>query len=73
MKVYKFEVLVIDFEGVGPEGIKDFIEGRRDLFSEVKSVESVDIGDWTDEHPLNSTKTCDAEYDRLFNPNKTGQ
>lgn len=68
MKAYRIEVLVIDHENVGEENIRSTIENVRYINANVKSVESADIGDWDDDHPLNNRKTADEEYKRLFGP-----
>ena len=73
MKVYKVELMVLDFDGIGAEGIKDEIEntkyGNRCINPEVKGCEERDIGEWDDDHPLNHRDKSDAEYRRLFTPN----
>jgi hypothetical protein len=73
MKAYKIEILVIDFDNLGETGIKQELDNARfpnDCISlDVKSITVKDIGEWTDEHPLNKLATCDAEYHRLFAPN----
>jgi hypothetical protein len=70
MKVYKLEVMVIDFDNCGGEDIKDMIQDarypNRAISPTVKNIESVDIGEWTDDHPLNNRSTSEAEYKRLF-------
>ena len=67
MKAYKIELLVIDHEDMGEEQIKDEFENMKYIHPQIKNIESVDIGEWTDDHPLNKYETCDVEYDRLFN------
>lgn len=70
MKVYKIEVMVIDFDELGEDGIVAEMENVRYpnycISPVVKSVQSRDIGDWDDDHPLNKEATADAEYKRLF-------
>lgn len=70
MKVYKVELLIIDFDQLGPDGIKSAIENTRYpnhcISPKVKSTEERDIGEWSDDNPLNFRDTCDAEYRRLF-------
>jgi hypothetical protein len=70
MRAYKIEIYVLDLDEIGEHGIKDVIENtrypNRCITPEVKSVESRDIGEWCDEHPLNSHSTADEEYKRLF-------
>lgn len=70
MKVYKVELLIIDFDKIGADDIKSIIENARDLndctSTSVKNIIEKDIGEWSDDHPLNHRDTCDAEYKRLF-------
>lgn len=70
MKAYKIELLVIDFDELGEELLRDEILNARypnDCVSPtIKSVTGRDIGEWTDGHPLNQRSTCDEEYKRLF-------
>ena len=70
MKAYKIELLIIDFDEVGSAGIVDEIEnahyGNDCISPYVQKVEVRDIGQWSDEHPLNQSDTCDEEYARLF-------
>jgi hypothetical protein len=70
MKAYKVEILVIDHDGLGPEGIKDVFENTKFpnwcMYPEVKNITERDIGEWTDCHPLNMHEEQDREYKRLF-------
>ena len=71
MKAYKVEILVIDFDELGVDGIRDQLENARFpnhcMSPRVKCVIEKDIGEWDDSHPLNLRSTMDAEYNRLFN------
>ena len=73
MKAYKIEILVIDFNNLGADGIETELNNvnfANDCITlNVKSITEKDIGEWSDEHPLNQRKTCDTEYRRLFAPN----
>lgn len=64
--------MVIDFDNVGEEGIKDVIENssypNRCINPEVIALESRDIGEWRDNHPLNLTGTCKTYFRSLFKP-----
>lgn len=71
MKAYKIEIFVIDHENIGEENIKGTLENVRYINADVKSIKSVDIGEWDDDHPLNKRATADAEYERLFSPPKS--
>jgi hypothetical protein len=69
VKVYRVELMILDFDGVG-EGIPDVIENarypNRCISPGVVSMASVDIGEWDDSHPLNNDATRGAEFRRLF-------
>lgn len=69
MKVYKLEIIVIDFDGLGADDIKETIENQKYpnycISPTVRSMDCREV-DWSDEHPLNNTTTADAEYKRLF-------
>lgn len=70
MDAYKLEILVIDFDGVGKDGIRDMIAHARypnhAISPSVESIEVRDIGAWHDSHPLNNRNTASAEFKRLF-------
>jgi hypothetical protein len=70
MKVMRVVLMVIDFEGLGEGGIEDVLQHQRfpnDCISPtVISVESRDIGEWTDDHPMNKRGTAESEFIRLF-------
>jgi hypothetical protein len=66
MKAHKLEVLVIDFEGYGPQEFATIIEQHRHINGSVMATTTADIGEWSDDHPLNKGSTIKAEYVRLF-------
>ena len=70
MQVHKIEIMVIDFDKIGVEGIKEVLENtkypNRCINPEVISIQTRDIGEWDDDNPLNNVKSADAEYGRLF-------
>lgn len=70
MKVHRLVVAVIDFDGLGADGVKTTIEDTRYpnhcIAPKVVSVETADIGEWEDSNPLNRSDTHDAEFTRLF-------
>ena len=70
MKAYKLEILIIDFDGLGSKGIVEEIENTRfanDCLSlDIKQIEERDIGEWHDDHPLNSPILADEEYKKLW-------
>ena len=69
MKVFKIEIMVIDFDQLGEQGVKNEIENvnyPNDCMStEVKNIKSVDV-DWSDDHPLNKCGTSARAYQDLF-------
>ena len=73
MKAYKIELLVIDFENVGND-IQSMIEDQRypnDCISpSVMDIKEMEIGEWTDNHPLNSRAEKKNYYNLIFNLNK---
>jgi hypothetical protein len=70
MKAYKIELLVIDFDEIGSQGIISEIENANyanDCISpRVKAIVEKDIGEWSDDHPMNKFSTCDQFYKRIF-------
>lgn len=67
MKAYKVTLLVIDHEKMGEEAIRDNLENEEYTNPRVMEIESADIGEWSDSHPLNSRVTTKNEFNRLFN------
>jgi FKBP-type peptidyl-prolyl cis-trans isomerase 2 len=65
MKVYKFEVMVLDFEDMGEEEIKHLLENNRFLHAHAMSAKSKEI-EWDDDHPLNKCGTMARAYADLF-------
>jgi len=71
MDVCKVELMIIDFDYMGAGDIKDTLENTKypnHCFNglSVMSVIAKDIGEWSDEHPLNQTGSHEDEYRRLF-------
>lgn len=54
MKMHRFEVFIVDFEGYGIESYKTTLEQNDDYLAHVISHGSADIGEWDDDHELNS-------------------
>ena len=67
MKAYKVELLIIDMENVGESEIVELLENIKYIYPQVKDIKSVDIGEWSDNHPLNKQDTYEEEYKKLFN------
>lgn len=69
IKVFRIEVLVIDMDGCGADGVRDALENarypNRCISPDVKSIEEREV-DWHDNHPLNHRDKCDAAYAELF-------
>lgn len=70
MEAHKVTLTILDLDEIGAEEIKIVIENthypNRCISPEVVSIETVDVGEWSDDHPLNNTKTAAAEWRRLF-------
>ena len=70
MKAYKVELLIVDHDGLGAFNIRDAIENvnypNDCVCPKVMTITDADIGEWTDEHPLNHRDKMVAEYKRLF-------
>lgn len=71
MKAYKIEILIIDHDNLGPASLKNELENANfanDCINiQIKNMIEKDIGEWTDDHPLNNRLTQDQEYINLFN------
>jgi len=65
MRVYKLEVMVMDFEGVGDNEIKLLIENAKYLNAQVMGLQYTNV-DWHDDHPLNKCGTQARAYHDLF-------
>jgi hypothetical protein len=69
MKAFKVEILVLDHDGLGEQGVRQTIEHTRYpnhcISPQVMAVESREI-EWADDHPLNRSDLAPAEYTRLF-------
>lgn len=70
MKAHRITLFIIDFDEVGADDITQILENQkypnRCISPDVKSIETVDVGEWHDDHPLNNDDTASAEYQRLF-------
>lgn len=76
MKVTKVVVMIVDFDELGEDDIKNTLENANypnDCIGPiVQEIETVEV-DWTDEHPLNMDSTSSAEFERLFKENNLGE
>lgn len=70
MKVHRIVLCIVDHDEVGGEEAGQIIQNQKYpnycIYPMVQSVETVDIGEWSDDHPLNKSATSRAEFDRLF-------
>lgn len=70
MKVHKIEIVVIDFDNMGSEEVVSTIENQKYpnycISPTVLNIISRDIGEWSDEHPLNNRFTYKEEISKLF-------
>ena len=57
MKFHKLEVYVFDFEDYGADDIIMSLEYASNCVLTVQDSQTVDIGDWTDDHILNKAGT----------------
>lgn len=70
MKIHRVVLYVIDFDGLGAAEVQQVIENtkypNRCISPSVSEVQTRDIGQWSDEHPLNQMSTAKATRDALF-------
>lgn len=70
MNVYRVLLTVIDFDELGADGVRETLECTRFengcIRPSVQSTETRDIGEWSDDHPLNHSETQADELSRLF-------
>jgi hypothetical protein len=70
MQVHKIVLTVIDFDGLGQQGVVEALENARYptrcISPSVAAIHTADCGAWHDDHPLNKRDTAEAEMARLF-------
>lgn len=70
MKAYKVELLIVDHDNVGLDGIREVIEDTKYpnycISPNVMDIEEKEIGEWHDDHPLNLLSEMESEYKKLF-------
>ena len=70
MKAYKVEILIVDLDEIGAKELKSVIENtrypNRCINPEVMDIQEADIGEWDDDHPLNSFSQTREYYDTIF-------
>lgn len=67
MKAYLVTVLLIDHEGHGIEEAENSLIAIKGYSSSIVSIKEADIGEGSDEHPLNKFSTMESEVNHLFN------
>lgn len=65
VKIYKIEISVIDFQGIGKVGIIQELQNMKYIHPELRSIKEREIT-WSDDHPLNNPITSDSYYKTLF-------
>lgn len=69
MRVYKVELMIVDFDEVGDD-IPVVIENQRYpnycISPHVVKMEHREIGEWHDDHPLNKRDSFKKYYEELF-------
>jgi hypothetical protein len=67
MKAYKVILLIVDHDDLGPEEIGTVLERQKYpnwcIYPRVQRIFGADIGEWTDEHPLNQIGATTRDYD----------
>jgi len=66
MKMHKITLYIIDHEHVGVEDIETIIDNIRYFILSRFQSETVDIGEWRDEHTLNYQFTPIEEFEKYF-------
>jgi hypothetical protein len=66
MKIYKVTLFIIDHDELGEGDISETLEStkypNRCISPEVWEIESKEIGEWSDDHPLNQRSTDTGEF-----------
>ena len=69
MKAYLLTVLVIDLDELGGDGITEVLENTKYpnycIAPTVVSSKTADLGEWSDDHPLNKSLSKDV-VDKFF-------
>ena len=68
-KVHKVTLYIVDHDQLGHEGVVETIEStrypNRCISPHVVDIETKEV-EWSDDHPLNQTATCQIAFDELF-------
>lgn len=69
MKIHKITVLVVDHDGLGAVDVKTELENTNYpndcIRPTVVEIDTREV-EWSDDHPLNNSRTLHAEFWRLF-------
>lgn len=75
MRVFKVELMIVDHDGVGEDGVISMLENarypNRAISPTVMGVKSREI-EWTDDHPLNKFSTMSTALKELFQEEEPG-
>lgn len=63
MKAHKVVLYVIDTEVMGADEVRDLLADNKYLYPIVGSIETADIGLWSDDHELNKRG---ADFEKYF-------
>lgn len=70
MKIHRVVMYIIDFDEVGADGVKEVLQNtrypNRCISPNIAEVQTRDIGEWSDDHPLNKLSTADSTAKALF-------
>ena len=70
MKVHKLEVIILDFDDLGADEVKETLENQKFpnycFAPNVQTIRTAEIGKWSDDHPLNRQETFDKAITELF-------
>lgn len=61
MKAYRIVTYITDHEGIGIDEILFHLDSKY-LTVQVGAIDEIDIGEWDDDHPLNSYETDTEAY-----------
>ena len=68
MKAHKVELLVLEHDYMEPLSKSNFECSSGYYNPTVMSIQSAEIGEWYDEHPLNYDTTREKYFYKLFHP-----
>jgi len=70
MQIHRIVMTVLDFDELGADSVADAIVNTRYpndcIAPHIVEIQTRDIGEWSDHHPLNKASTAQAEIAQLF-------